>query len=96
MSRSRLSRTTLSPKATVMSRAESTIVASPAAAGSSIPLDVARSFTIATLELDRRVEDGEHAIENDDDEDRLHHRGGDVHAERLGAAADLQAFDGSR
>ena len=47
-------------------------------------------------ELDRCVEHGEQPVEDDDDEDRLHHRGGDMLAEQFGAAADLHALRPAR
>ena len=95
MSSDSLSSTILSPKATVMSRTDSTISLVRRRSGRSHRRSAAASL-IAPSEIDRRVEHGEQAVEDDDDEDRLHHRSGDVLAERFGAAADLQAFDRSR
>src|SRR5690606_38238930 len=77
---------TLSPNATVTSRAESTM-----SCASSCCTFSAASCVMS--EVDCSVEDCEQAIEYDDDEDGLHHRGGYVPTERFGAAADLHAFD---
>src|SRR5579871_2340444 len=56
------------------------------------------SFGVAIIQIsgsnpDRGEEDGEHAIEHDDEEDRINHRGGGVLAERLGAAFHREPFD---
>src|SRR5690606_21347743 len=89
-SRSRCSSTVFSPKATVMSRAESRTSGRRAAASSILPVSVAKGSLI--LEIDRRIEHRKQAIYHDDDEDRLYDRGRDPASERFGAAADLHAF----
>src|SRR5690606_29454372 len=87
-SRSSLSRTSLSPKPTVMPRADSTTARGFAC------VSVLASDKPGTSEVDGRVEHGEQPVHEDDDEDGLDHRGGYLAAERFRAAADLEAFDG--
>ncbi len=55
-------------------------MSSPAGASLSVGWEAS---AVSMSEVDRGKEDGEQAVQDDDDEDRFHHRGGDVLAERF-------------
>src|SRR6185437_5678041 len=78
----------LPKNATVMSRAERTTSPPPSSSAAS-----GVSSACIMSELDRCIKHREQAIEDDDDEDRFDHRGGDMLAQRFGAAAHLHALD---
>ena len=53
------------------------------------------AWTERGSKIDGGEEHREQAVEDDDHEDGLHHRGGDVAAERLGRAFHRETFDAS-